>query len=55
MRIVESLPQPVMEIEHLWIPMSTSSGLLDVCGGRLPPDDEPLPGVLEMIPYRNAT
>lgn len=52
MRAVTSLPHTVEEVEHLWIPVSDGTRL----GARLwrpvSAVDEPVPGVLEMIPYR---
>lgn len=50
MRELTSLPDPIEEIEHLWIPMSDGTRL----AARLwkPVWDAPVPGVIEMIPYR---
>lgn len=50
MRELTSLPDPIEEIEHLWIPMSDGTRL----AARLwkPVWDTPVPGVIEMIPYR---
>ena len=54
MRIVTDLPRPVRTIDHLWIPLSDGTRL----GARiwLPEDAEanPVPGVLEYIPYRKG-
>lgn len=52
MRTVTTFPYEVEETEHLWIPMSDGIRLAarlwrPVLAGR-----EPVPGVLEMIPYR---
>lgn len=52
MHTVTTLPYEVEETEHLWIPMSDGIRLAarlwrPVLSGR-----EPVPGVLEMIPYR---
>ena len=54
MRIVTDLPRPVRTIDHLWIPLSDGTRL----GARiwLPEDAEadPVPAVLEYIPYRKG-
>ncbi|GAB3527035.1 CocE/NonD family hydrolase [Arthrobacter monumenti] len=52
MRAVTSLPHDVEETEHLWIPMSDGTRLAARLWRPVSADDEPVPGVLEMIPYR---
>ncbi len=52
MRIVDPLPQPVTEVEHLWIPTSDGIRLAARLWRPVASDDEPVPGVVEMIPYR---
>lgn len=52
MNIVDSLPRPVREIEHCWIPMS--DGVRLAARIWIPEDAEadPVPAILEYIPYR---
>ncbi|GAA2032096.1 CocE/NonD family hydrolase [Yaniella flava] len=52
MRTVTSLPYPVEETEHLWIPMSDGTRLAARLWKPVSAQDDPVPGVLEMIPYR---
>lgn len=52
MRTVTALPNEVMEEEHLWIPMPDGTRLAARLWRPVSSDDEPVPGVLEMIPYR---
>ncbi|TDE14032.1 CocE/NonD family hydrolase [Jiangella asiatica] len=52
MRTVTSLPHAVTEDEHLWIPMSDGVRLAGRLWRPVSSDDEPVPGVLELIPYR---
>ena len=52
MRTVTSLPHPVEEVEHLWIPVSDGTRLAARLWRPVSAVDEPVPGVLEMIPYR---
>ncbi|WP_026535128.1 CocE/NonD family hydrolase [Arthrobacter sp. H14] len=52
MRTVTSLPHDVEETEHLWIPMSDGTRLAARLWRPVSAEDEPVPGVLEMIPYR---
>ena len=52
MRTVTSLPHKVEETEHLWIPMSDGTRLAARLWRPVSADVEPVPGVLEMIPYR---
>jgi uncharacterized protein len=51
-RTVTALPNPVREDEHLWIPMSDGVRLAARIWRPEGSDDEPVPAVLEMIPYR---
>jgi predicted acyl esterase len=50
MRIVESLPWGVREIEHVWIPVG--GGVRLSARLWLPEGAPPVPAVLEYIPYR---
>ncbi|MEA2365231.1 MAG: uncharacterized protein QOI32_743 [Thermoleophilaceae bacterium] len=54
MKVVTELPRPVRRIDHVWIPLSDGTRL----GARiwLPEDaeDDPVPAVLEYIPYRKG-
>jgi len=52
MRTVTALPNEVMEEEHLWIPMPDGTRLAARLWRPVSSDDDPVPGVLEMIPYR---
>lgn len=52
MRTVTALPHEVEEIEHLWIPMSDGTRLAARLWRPVSAADEPVPGVLELIPYR---
>jgi putative CocE/NonD family hydrolase len=52
MRIVDPLPQPVTEVEHLWIPMSDGVRLAARLWRPVASDDTPVPGIVELIPYR---
>ena len=54
MRVVTDLPRPVRLIDHVWIPLSDGIRL----GARvwLPEDadDDPVPAILEYLPYRKG-
>jgi putative CocE/NonD family hydrolase len=54
MRIVRDLPRPVRVIEHVWIPLSDGVRL----GARIwlpeDADDDPVPAILEYLPYRKG-
>jgi putative CocE/NonD family hydrolase len=52
MRAVTSLPYRIREDEHVWIPMSDGVRLAGRIWRPLSSDDEPVPGILEYIPYR---
>ncbi|RSN71950.1 CocE/NonD family hydrolase [Actinomadura sp. WAC 06369] len=52
MREVTALPWAVKEEEHLWIPMSDGTRLAARLWRPVVSDDEPVPAVLEYIPYR---
>lgn len=52
MRTVSSLPHQVEEIEHLWIEMSDGTRLAARLWRPVSAEAEPVPGVVEMIPYR---
>lgn len=52
MNIVDSMPNPIREIEHVWIPLSDGTRL--AARIWMPEDAEahPVPAILEYIPYR---
>ena len=52
MRFVESFPHEVHEDEHVWIPMSDGVRLAARIWRPASSEEEPVPAVLEMIPYR---
>jgi uncharacterized protein len=52
MRMVRSLPRTVREDEHVWIPMSDGVRLAARIWRPVSSDEEPVPGILEYIPYR---
>lgn len=52
MRTVTSLPNEITEDEHLWIPMPDGTRLAARLWRPVSADDDPVPGILEMIPYR---
>ncbi|WP_153395331.1 CocE/NonD family hydrolase [Ornithinicoccus halotolerans] len=52
MRTVTALPNAVEETEHLWIPMSDGTRLAGRLWRPVSAEDEPVPGILELIPYR---
>ncbi|MFC3994356.1 CocE/NonD family hydrolase [Nocardiopsis sediminis] len=52
MRIVTSLPHKVREDEVVWIPMSDGTRLAARIWRPESSDEEPVPAVLELIPYR---
>lgn len=52
MRVVTALPHEVEEIEHLWIPMSDGTRLAARLWRPISAETEPVPAVVEMIPYR---
>ena len=52
MRAVTSLPHHVEEIEHLWIPMRDGIRLSARLWRPVSAADEPVPGIVEAIPYR---
>lgn len=52
MRTVTSLPNTIEEIEHLWIPMSDGTRLAARLWKPVSAIEDPVPAVLEMIPYR---
>lgn len=52
MRAVSSLPYEITEEEHVWIPVSEGIRLAARIWRPVSSDDEPVPGVLEYIPYR---
>ncbi|NJQ01673.1 CocE/NonD family hydrolase [Streptomyces zingiberis] len=52
MRTVTSLPCAVREEEHVWIPVSDGTRLSARIWRPTSSDDEPVPAVLEYIPYR---
>ncbi len=52
MRIVTSLPHEVKEEEHVWIPVRDGTRLAARIWRPVSSDTEPVPGILEFIPYR---
>ena len=54
MRVIASLPRPVRRIDHTWIPLEDGTRL----GARIwlpeDADSDPVPAVLEYIPYRKG-
>lgn len=52
MRAVTNLPKPVREDEHVWIEMSDGVRLAARIWRPVASDDDPVPAVLEFIPYR---
>ena len=52
MRTVTSLPNTIEETEHLWIPMSDGTRLAARLWKPVSAVEDPVPAVLEMIPYR---
>ena len=52
MRTVSEFPHEVEETEHLWIEMSDGTRLAARMWKPASADREPVPGVVEMIPYR---
>lgn len=52
MRVVSNFPYSVQEEEHLWIPVSDGTRLAARIWRPTCSDDEPVPAVLEYIPYR---
>ncbi|HVM14184.1 MAG TPA: CocE/NonD family hydrolase [Egibacteraceae bacterium] len=52
MRVVTSLPYEVQEDEHVWIPMADGLRLGARVWRPVSSDAEPVPAVLEYIPYR---
>jgi putative CocE/NonD family hydrolase len=52
MRVVTSLPHKVKEAEDVWIPVADGARLAARVWRPLDADDEPVPAILEYIPYR---
>jgi putative CocE/NonD family hydrolase len=52
MRVITSLPHEIKEEEHVWIPMPDGSRLAGRIWRPLGSDAEPVPAILEYIPYR---
>ena len=52
MRTVSTFPHEVEETEHLWIEMSDGTRLAARLWKPVSAEREPVPGVVEMIPYR---
>ena len=52
MRTISTFPHAIEEVEHLWIPVSDGTRLAARLWRPVSAVDEPVPGVLEMIPYR---
>ncbi|HIY86917.1 MAG TPA: CocE/NonD family hydrolase [Candidatus Yaniella excrementavium] len=52
MRTVTSLPTSIEETEHLWVPMTDGTRLAARLWKPVSAGEDPVPAVLEMIPYR---
>lgn len=52
MRVLTSLPHAVVEDEHVWIPVADGTRLAARIWRPVSSDDEPVPAILEYIPYR---
>ncbi|ATG52953.1 peptidase S15 [Brachybacterium vulturis] len=52
MRTLETFPHAVQETQHLWIPMTDGTRLAARLWRPFSSDADPVPGVLELIPYR---
>jgi len=52
MREVRSLPHEVREDEHVWIPLSDGTRLAARIWRPVSSDDDPVPAILEFVPYR---
>ena len=52
MRKVTTLPYEVEQTQHLWIPMSDGTRLAARLWKPTNAHQEPVPGIVEMIPYR---
>jgi putative CocE/NonD family hydrolase len=52
LRAVQDLPYEVVEDEHVWIPMTDGTRLAARIWRPTESDDEPVPAILELIPYR---
>ena len=52
LKIVENFPRPAREIEHLWIPLSDGTRLAARIWLPAFADEEPVPAILEYLPYR---
>ncbi|MDT7728806.1 MAG: uncharacterized protein QOI21_5382 [Actinomycetota bacterium] len=52
MRTVSSLPHQITVDENVWIPMSDGTRLAAKIWRPVTADDQPVPGILEYIPYR---
>ncbi|GAA0530826.1 CocE/NonD family hydrolase [Saccharopolyspora thermophila] len=52
MRIVTALPNEIKEEEHVWIPLGDGTRLAARIWRSVSSDTEPVPAILEFIPYR---
>ncbi|WP_223669941.1 CocE/NonD family hydrolase [Kangiella shandongensis] len=52
MRIVENYPNQILHIEHYWIPMPDGTRLAARIWMPVDAEDNPVPAILEFIPYR---
>jgi len=52
MEIVHDVPRPIREIEHVWIPLSDGTRLAARIWLPEDAESEPVPGILEYLPYR---
>ncbi|MCX7348665.1 MAG: acetylxylan esterase, partial [Alphaproteobacteria bacterium] len=52
MKFVKDFPRQVQEIENLWIPLPDGTRLAARAWMPVDAAEEPVPAILEMIPYR---
>lgn len=52
MQTLQTFPHSIHETEHLWIPLSDGTRLAARLWKPVDADEQPVPGIVEMIPYR---
>src|SRR6185295_3937763 len=52
MKVIESSPRPIREIENLWIPMPDGARLAARVWLPVDAEEHPVPAIMEFIPYR---
>lgn len=52
MQTLQTFPHSIDETEHLWIPLSDGTRLAARLWKPVDADEHPVPGIVEMIPYR---